>query len=105
MVPSIEESACYPLVEALLMGKGVVASAVGGLPETVRHGETGFLVPPGDPAALAAAVAGLLAADPATAGDGPPRTPACLRRFDIDTTTAEVEAVYVRGLRRARGRK
>jgi hypothetical protein len=28
----------------------------------------------------------------------------CLRRFDIDTTAAEVEAVYVRGLRRASGR-
>ena len=61
VVPSIEESASYALVEALLMGKGVVASAVGGLPETVRNGETGLLVPPGDPAALSDAVAGLLA--------------------------------------------
>lgn len=34
----------------------VVATSVGGLPEVVRDGETGFLVPPADPAALAAAL-------------------------------------------------
>ncbi len=105
VVPSIEESACYPLVEALLMGKGVVASAVGGLPETVRNGETGLLVPPGDPAALSDAVAGLLADPGARREMGRRGRLLCLRRFDIDTTAAEVEAVYVRGLRRARGRK
>ncbi len=104
VVPSIEESACYPLVEALLMGKGVVASAVGGLPETVQNGETGLLVPPGDPAALSDAVAGLLADPGARREMGRRGRLLCLRRFDIDTTAAEVEAVYVRGLRRARGR-
>lgn len=35
----------------------VVTTAVGGLPEVVRDGETGFIVPPADPAALAAAIA------------------------------------------------
>jgi glycosyltransferase involved in cell wall biosynthesis len=104
VVPSIEESASYALVEALLMGKGVVASAVGGLPDTVRHGETGLLVPPGDPAALADAVAGLLA-DPGRRREmGQRGRLLCLRRFDIDATVAEVEAVYVQGLHRARSR-
>jgi glycosyltransferase involved in cell wall biosynthesis len=94
--PSIEESACYAVVEAMLMGKGVVASNVGGLPDTVRHGQTGLLVPPGDPAALAAAVAAL-AADPARCAEMGRRGRAeCLRRFDIDATVAEVEAVYLR---------
>jgi glycosyltransferase involved in cell wall biosynthesis len=41
----------------------VVASAVGGVPELVEPGRTGLLVPPGDPAALAAALTGL-GADP-----------------------------------------
>src|SRR5260370_6232198 len=44
--PSIGESACYTIVEALLMCKGVVASDVGGLSDTLHHGETGLLVPP-----------------------------------------------------------
>jgi glycosyltransferase involved in cell wall biosynthesis len=39
----------------------VIASRVGGLPEQVREGDDGWLVPPGDPAALAGAVARHLA--------------------------------------------
>ncbi|WP_420635530.1 glycosyltransferase family 4 protein [Candidatus Palauibacter sp.] len=44
------------LLEALEFGLPVIASGVGGIPDIVRHGETGLLVPPGDPAALARAV-------------------------------------------------
>ena len=51
-------------LEAAAAGRCVVAAAHGGLPEIVRDGETGLLVAPGDPVALAAALAGL---DPATA--------------------------------------
>jgi glycosyltransferase involved in cell wall biosynthesis len=47
------------LIEALSYGKPVVASDIGGIPDVVRHGETGLLVPPGDPSALAAALASL----------------------------------------------
>jgi glycosyltransferase involved in cell wall biosynthesis len=42
-------------------GLPVVATAVGGTPEVVVDGETGLLVPPGDPMALAAALEALLA--------------------------------------------
>lgn len=38
------------------MGRPVVVTAVGGLPETVLHGETGYVVPPSDPEAIAGAV-------------------------------------------------
>lgn len=97
--PSIEESACYAMVEALLMRKGVVASNVGGLPDTVQHGRTGLLVPPGDPASLAAAVTELLA-DPARCQEmGRRGREHCLRRFDINATVAHVEATYRAGLR------
>src|SRR4051794_33974593 len=54
------------LMEALARYVPVVASAVGGVPGIVRDGETGVLVPPGAPGALAAAVA-RIAADPAAA--------------------------------------
>lgn len=48
------------ILEGMAMGKPVVATAVGGSPEIVRHGETGFLVPSGDPAQLAERMAHLL---------------------------------------------
>jgi glycosyltransferase involved in cell wall biosynthesis len=41
------------ILEGMLLGKPVVASAAGGVPELIRDGETGFLTPPGDAAALA----------------------------------------------------
>jgi glycosyltransferase involved in cell wall biosynthesis len=43
-------------VEASAMGRPVVATDHGGSRETVRHGETGWLVPPGDSTALAQAI-------------------------------------------------
>ncbi len=96
--PSIEESACYTMVEALLMAKGVVASNVGGLPDTVQHGKTGLLVPPADPCALAAAVTELLA-DPCRRHEmGGRGRDHCLRQFDINATVASVEAVYLQAL-------
>ena len=49
------------LVEASACGLPVVAGNSGGIPDAVRDGETGFLVPPEDPAALAAAIVRLLA--------------------------------------------
>jgi 2-deoxystreptamine N-acetyl-D-glucosaminyltransferase/2-deoxystreptamine glucosyltransferase len=48
-------------------GRAVVATAVGGLPDMVVDGETGLLVPPGEPAALRAAIDRLLA-DPGLRG-------------------------------------
>ena len=51
------------IVEAQAMGRPVVATAHGGAVETVLEGETGWLVPPSDAAALADAIAGALALD------------------------------------------
>ncbi len=60
LVPSRAEPFGNTAVEAQLAARPVVASAVQGLQEIVTPGETGLLVPPGDAAALAAAVAALL---------------------------------------------
>lgn len=57
VVPSVwEEPAGLVLVEGALAGVPLVASRVGGIPEIVRDPEEALLVPPGDPAALAAAL-------------------------------------------------
>jgi glycosyltransferase involved in cell wall biosynthesis len=48
------------VLEALAAGKPMVATAVGGTPEVIEDGRSGFLVPPGDPAALARKLSELL---------------------------------------------
>ena len=48
------------VVEAMMMGKPVVATRVGGIPEIIEHEKTGLLVPPGDHAALAGAILDIL---------------------------------------------
>jgi D-inositol-3-phosphate glycosyltransferase len=60
VVPSYYESFGMVALEAMACGSPVVASRVGGLTTTVQDGVTGRLVPEGDPAALAAAISGLL---------------------------------------------
>ena len=56
--PADEDHYFSPLkiYEYAAAGLPVVASAIGGIPQVVAHGETGLLVPPSDPAALAAAI-------------------------------------------------
>ena len=52
------------LLQALAMRRPVVATDVGGIPEVIRPGKTGWLVPPGDPEALGAAIVEALADRP-----------------------------------------
>jgi glycosyltransferase involved in cell wall biosynthesis len=61
VLPSAYEEMGSVLVEAMVAGLPVVASDVGGIPEVVRHGETGLLVPPGDVSALTEALDRLVA--------------------------------------------
>lgn len=60
ILPSWAEALPTVLMEAAAAGRPVVATRVGGVPEIVEHGRTGLLVPPGDPAALAGAIALLM---------------------------------------------
>jgi glycosyltransferase involved in cell wall biosynthesis len=59
-IPSFTEGLPNVALEASAAGVPVVATAVGGNPEVVGDGETGFIVPPGDPAAFASKLTGLL---------------------------------------------
>ena len=60
VVPSIYEGMPLVILEAMVAGVPVVASRVSGIPEVVLDPETGWLVPPEDPEALAAALVELL---------------------------------------------
>jgi glycosyltransferase involved in cell wall biosynthesis len=66
--PTLYEGSSLVTLEAMAHRRAVVASAAGGIPDKVRPGQNGWLVPPGDPSALAAAISGALA-DPARLAD------------------------------------
>ena len=61
VLPSVEEGLCTTLLDAMLRGVPIVASAAGGIPEALDDGRFGRLVPPGHPQALAEAVVAVLA--------------------------------------------
>jgi N-acetyl-alpha-D-glucosaminyl L-malate synthase BshA len=101
LLPSEQESFGLAALEALASGVPVVATRVGGLPEVVRHGETGWLVPVGDPPALAEAVLKLLADEPRRAAMGRAARADALARFHPEPVVARVEALYRELLARA----
>lgn len=61
VLPSFTEGLPNVALEAFAAGVPVVATAVGGTPEVVKHGVNGYLVPPGDPDALAHRIVEVLA--------------------------------------------
>jgi glycosyltransferase involved in cell wall biosynthesis len=95
VLPSMTEGISLTLLEAMARGLPVVATRVGGNPEVVVDGETGLLVPPQDPAGLAAAVI-QLSRDPeegrllGLAGRGRVE-----QHFDVRRMIAEYEAHYL----------
>ncbi|MCB5179180.1 glycosyltransferase [Streptomyces antimicrobicus] len=82
-------------LEAMACGRPVVASAVGGQLDTVVHQETGLLVPPGDPAALARAVAALLADPEARAAYGAAARRRALSHYGWDRVAGATERSYL----------
>ncbi|MEW6418489.1 MAG: glycosyltransferase [Nitrospirota bacterium] len=60
ILPSLSEGLPISLLEGLAYGKPVVASHVGGIPEVIRNGSEGVLIPPAAPEAISKAVTGLI---------------------------------------------
>jgi glycosyltransferase involved in cell wall biosynthesis len=94
VLPSLREAQGIALLEAMAARLPVVASAVGGIPEMVRHDVEGLLVPSADPDAMSAAVR-RLAGDPALRqrlGNAGRRRAAA--RYAIGSAVSRIEAVY-----------
>jgi glycosyltransferase involved in cell wall biosynthesis len=93
-MPSLSEGLPLALVEAMSFGLPVVVSRVGGVPEVVTDGDEGLLVPPSDPAALAAAIRSLLDDTALRSRQGDAARTRALRDFAIGTMVDRYERLY-----------
>jgi glycosyltransferase involved in cell wall biosynthesis len=92
--PALMEGFGIAVVEAMAMGKAVVATTTGGLPEVVAQGETGLLVPPGDVESLAAAVVSLLEDKVRREQMGRKGRARVQERFSLDASVMQMEQLY-----------
>ena len=94
VVPSRREAFGLVALEALALGRPVIATAVGGLPELIRDGETGRLVPPDDPEALAKAIIETVANWPASSEMALRGQKDVLKRYQACEILESVVALY-----------
>jgi starch synthase len=92
--PSLYEPLGIVNLEAMACGTAVVGSQVGGIPEVVADGETGLLVPPDDPAALAAALNALILDPARAAAMGAAGRKRAAAEFGWDAIAAQTVQLY-----------
>jgi glycosyltransferase involved in cell wall biosynthesis len=95
VLPSRSEAMPNGVIEAMAAGMPIVATAVGGIPEVLRDGHTGLLVPSNDPGALAAALGELMDAPARAAALGAAARSAVERQFSFDRMVKEFERIYL----------
>ena len=98
ILPARQEAMPMVILEAMAAGVAVVATPVGEIAETVLDGTTGLLVPPGDAAALAGAIARLLASPAERAWLGRQGQLRHRAMFDLDTYAGRLATIYARVL-------
>lgn len=94
VLPSLMEATSIAGLESLACGTPIVGTTVGGIPEIVRDGVTGRLVPPGDDEALASALMELLADGDRRAAMGAAAREMVVREFSWDTIADRSVEVY-----------
>ena len=94
MVPAVQEPFGRTLIEAMLAGTPVVATASGGNVEAISDGETGRLVPPENPLALAQACASLLCDPQAYAAIAATARAEALTKFGQARHVEAIMAIY-----------
>jgi starch synthase len=93
-IPSIYEPLGIVNLEAMACGTAVVGSRTGGIPEVVADGETGLLVPPGEPGPLAEALNTLLRDPGRAAAMGRAGRKRAVAEFGWSAIAAQVAALY-----------
>jgi colanic acid/amylovoran biosynthesis glycosyltransferase len=95
VLPSFAEGLPVVIMEAMALERPVVSTTVAGIPELVRHGHDGWLVPAGDAQALAATLADVLARDVQDLRRmGHRARMRVLERHDIDTEAAKLLRLF-----------
>ena len=95
VLPSLWEGMPIAVLEAMAMGVPVVATSVNGTPEAVSDGRTGLLVPPGDPPALADAIATIAADAEARERMGAAARDEAAERFGMARMLDDLEGLYL----------
>ena len=93
-LPSGNEGTPVTVIEALAAGKPVAAYGVGGVPDVVRNGVDGFVVDPGDTAALAARLAELSADPEQRTRMGAAGRERVLERYGVGRLLDDVDRLY-----------
>ena len=94
VLPSLSEGFPFVLLEALAMGRPVVASRVNGVPELIEDHKTGLLVPARDPQALARAIREVLSDPIAASKMGAAGQIMVRERFTVDRMVANTTAIF-----------
>lgn len=95
VLPSFAEGLPVVIMEAMALGRPVVSTTVAGIPELVRPGVTGWLVPAGDVAALVQAISEVLSLAPdALAAMGSQARNLVLEQHDAKTEAAKLKLLF-----------